>query len=224
MRAAQVPGVILHEERASFSKENCVARYNLCHKAGVLIVLLVLPAAGCGGRQKEFRLPGGGLTMKLPAGWSQGEPRSSGGFSQTSRGNYFFENAANDDPSGNMFEYDSGVTLRQYVDSMLKESDNLTKGMKSAAEALDKITGEKQSGELKQAAKALEETGSQRANRSIGGREAVEIVTHSADVSIIELYMARDGKIICAVFRAPKNDFARCEPLFRAAMDSIKVK
>ena len=202
-----------------------MARHKHCHGTGVSIAVLLLLAAGCARREAKFRLPGSGLTMKLPAGWSQGEPRSSGGFMETSRGNYFFKNAANDDPSGNVFEYDrGGVTLAQYVDSMLKGSADITKGMKSAAEAVDKLTAEGKSGEMKKAVEALEGTAPSRTDRNINGREGIEIVTHGADVSIIELYMAHDGKIVCAVFRAPRNDFARCEPLFRAAIDSIEVK
>lgn len=191
----------------------------------ILIIAMTFPfLGGCGKGGRRVEVREFGLSIKLPAGWGQGEPRASGGYIRSTRGAFFFENAENDDPSGDVMQFPlEGKTLAEFVDAQVKMTDMLSAGMQVAGKILEKATSGAHSEEFQEAQETLKSKVISKIDRTISGLPAIEVVTE-AQFSLVEVYVAKGDNAIVVTFRAPKEDFPKYETLFRKSIDSIKIR
>ncbi len=187
----------------------------------VLAVLLVGLALVTGCRKGgSFKLRELGFSMRLPPGWKQGEPRMAGGYRADRNGPFFFESAERDDPSGDVMGFPlEGDSLAEYVDRMLAEHEKLQALHVGLAKALDKVTGEPVSEELRQAQSRV----ISKRPCTVGGLEAIEVVTE-APRSTLMLYLRRGNQVVIVTFGAERQEFSKYEPLFRQAAATIRIR
>ena len=141
----------------------------------ISLALVVLP--GCGKGEETFKLDRLGLSMKLPPGWKQGEPRVIGAYRVSSRGEFFFENADYDDPSVSVMEFPlMGGSLTEYVDNLIRDTEATEKFQAGLLRTLGKIAGVEVSEEIKEAEKAVKTKVISKTPRTINKREAVETI------------------------------------------------
>ena len=180
-------------------------------------------AAGCGGGKANFEVGEVGFSMKLPPGWGRGEPRASGGYTPTMKGTFFFEKAENDDPSGWVMHFPlEEASLTECVEKIVGEEEKMKTGMKTATKVLGKVSGLEETGEFKEAEKALDTRVISKTPKTIGGLEAIEVITE-APFSTLEVYLLKGNKVIWVNFRALKEDFPKYEKLFREASETIEI-
>ena len=162
--------------------------------------------------------------MRLPPGWKQGEPRVMGGYRLSSRGEFFFENADYDDPSGSVMEFPlMGASLTEHVDNLLGDTEKMEKLQAGLLRVLGKMAGEEVSEEIKEVEKALQSKVISKTPRTISGHEAIEVLTE-APRTILTLYVRRGDEVIWVNFGALKEDFPQYEQLFRDAIETIKIR
>lgn len=189
----------------------------------ILVIALVV-AGGCGKRGNTFELSRLGFSMELPPGWEQGEPRVIGGYRVSSRGEFFFENADYDDPSGSVMEFPlMGESLTEYVDNLIGDTEKMEKLQAGLLRTLGKIAGEEVSEEIKEAEEAIQSRVLSKTPRTISKHEAIEVLTE-APRTILTLYVRRGDEVIWVTCGAPKEDFPQYEQLFRNAIETIKIR
>jgi hypothetical protein len=116
-------GTIANKERHNMMSN--LKAFNTAILLAALTLLLLVPS-GCGGSRSTFELKDLGFTMKLPPGWKQGDARMSGGFTPTSKGIFFHENAEYEDPSGSVMDSPiEGESLTLYVENLIAETEKM---------------------------------------------------------------------------------------------------
>ena len=197
-------------------------RVNHVLVAAIVIGLVLVAAGGCG--KGRFELDKLGVSMKLPPGWSQGEPLASGGYRAAWQGEFFFENADQDDPSGEVMEFPlEGASLTEHVDKLLSDTAKMEAAMQGAARALDKLTGGARGEELKQAEAAMQTKVLSKRPWKVSGLEAVEVVTE-APRTTLTFYVRRGDKVLAVTFGALKEEFPKYEKLFRASVATVRIR
>ena len=162
--------------------------------------------------------------MKLPPGGSQGEPRTAGGYKRTAKGEFFFEKADYDDPSGEVMEFPlEAASLTAFVDNMLGQTEKLESLQVGLAGALDKMTDGAVTEQLGDAERAIRTRVTSKQPCTISGLEAIEVVT-DAPRTTLALYIRKESKVIAVTFGAPRQDFPKYENLFRDTIRTITIR
>jgi len=192
--------------------------------AAASLAMLAFFAAGCGKGTDTFKLDDPDFSMRLPPGWKQGSPRASGGFMRSPTGTFFFENARNDDPSGDVMVWPlEGASLSEHVDGLVRQSEAFESLHRTLVRKLDDVTAGAAGEQLAQAERDLTSTVVSRQPRTISGLEAIEVVTQAPRTTVV-VYILQGQKVIAVTFGAPKEDFSRYEKLFHDAIETITVR
>lgn len=192
----------------------------------VAVLMAVIAAAclcGCGGSGGKVKVEDLGVSIRLPEGWKQGEPKASGGYFSTSEGHFFFANAEEDDPSGDCMAFDlEGKSLAEYVDGLIEETAKMEQMHAGLIKAVSKAAGASAE-EVEQSAAG---TGSKVASRTAGaidGLEAIEVITE-AERSTVAAYVRKGEKVYAVTFGVERSEFAKHEQAFRQAIQTIAVE
>jgi len=188
------------------------------------LLLALLLAGGCAKKPPTFQLSNSRVSMDLPPGWQQGEPRVNRGYKVKPDGAFFFADAEHDDPSGDVMEVPlMGASLDQFVQNLLDESEKMESLQGDLVRALDKVAGDVVGMELNEAQRALQTRVLSRESRTIGDHAAIVVVTE-APRTTITAYVQHEDNVVIVTFGAPQEDFHNYEQLFRDAMETIRVR
>ena len=189
-----------------------------------ILALALAVFAGCGKGAREFSLREIGFSMKLPAGWEQGV-RGNGRYEIDSGGNFFFENPHNPFPLGKVAATPlEGASFKEFVEKELQELEKSNAAQQDLTRLLNSATGGVASEEIKEGQKTSETAVISKNFRSLAGNEAVEITVGSARLTTLHVGIHHGDKVIIATFQAPKEEFAKYEPLFRKAIETVKIR
>ncbi|MBS4016036.1 MAG: hypothetical protein KGZ86_06355 [Candidatus Latescibacteria bacterium] len=171
----------------------------------IIILSLSILYVGCKKQINQVQIADLGFFMQLPASW-QVDPQE-----QT----VFFETAKQDDNQGMVVDYDldEGESLAEFIDSLIVEEQQLFEAQKKIMESM-----QEDDDEIIYETKILS-----RNPLTVDGLNAVELVS-IANYTVHEVFIEHDEAVINVSFRCLPEDYPKNEPLFRKAIESIKIK
>lgn len=147
-----------------------------------------------------------GFSMQLPVGWQI----------DTNDHAFFHEIAKPDDNLGWVIDYDleEGESLTVFVDSLVAEEEQAYQEQKQLMQTMD--TEDDEYGMLQTMILS-------RTNRTIDGCNAIEMIS-VVEYIVLEVFIECDQSVINVSFQSLAEDFNKNEPIFRSAIESIKIK
>jgi hypothetical protein len=182
-------------------------------RAFIAAAVVGLVAAGCGGGGgARFSDRESGVSMTLPEGWRQD-------------GNMCFESRDSDVPSGVVFVMPlEGADLEGHATKALEDQVKMSEAFKGLVDVLDQATGGAASADVAEAKQSLDTKYDAPKAVTVGARKAFESVVRTPELTSLCLFIESGSSVVEVTFRAETARWDEYEPLFRAAVDSIKIK
>lgn len=194
------------------------------------IVGLVFLFTGCSRGRETIEISEIGFSMRLPAGWK------SSGIERQDRREYalkadFYGPAKRDDNWGDISVLPLVIqqslggpvieaqTLSEYVESQIKESEEMATIFRGMAKILEKMIPEQEKIEEQILPTRLRS----KTTRTISSLEAIELITE-ATYTLMTVYIRKGDQVVVVSFRTLPEDFSEYEPSFQQAIESIKIK
>lgn len=185
----------------------------------LLVAAAALGIAGCGGGGAKLTVKSqaGDVTvsMRLPAGWAV-EGRVEGGYAS-------YSHRDNVDIRGWTVIYlAEGKDLEAWVDTnYLAEAKKMAAGGEMLGDAAEKFFGA-QAGEDTREAFGWKLVS--RTPTKISDLDAIELVEESNDKRTIAVFVKQATSVCTVTFSSPAQQWDENEPVFRAALDSLRIR
>jgi len=181
-------------------------------------LLLVAALTGCGGGGERLNLNSPAdnvnLSLRLPAGWAL-EGRVQNGMA-------FFSEKENPENRGTVTIWRAeGKDLGAFVDDVLAQSEKMQQSGEILGGAMEHLAGP-QAGELPQQALGWELVS--RTPKQVGEWEAVEVVENMGGKKCITLWVKKGDRVCQAAFFSLPEAWDKNEPLFRASLETVKIR
>lgn len=146
-----------------------------------------------------------GFSMTIPAGWQIDKEDNT----------LFFDTAKPDDNAGVVIDYElkSGESLNGFVDLMIAEDQALYEEQKQLLATLSQADS----------SSLFETRILSRKELRISGREAIELLS-AAEYVVLEIFVVIGSDVVNVSFRSLPEDYSKSEPLFRKAIESIRIQ
>jgi hypothetical protein len=176
------------------------------YKLLIIILSLSILYVGCKKQLNQVQIEDLDFFMQLPLGW-QVDPEE-----QT----VFYEIVKPDDNQGMVIDYelDEDESFAEFVDSLMIEEQQMFEEQKKLMESMQEDSLEVIIHETKILS---------RNPLTVDGLNAVELVS-IANYTVHEVFIEHDEEAINVSFRCLPEDYPKNEPLFKKAIESIKIK